>query len=128
FHGEAALGFRAGHCAARSVAAAHEAFRISFAPNDVRARSHAPRNNAHVALASADSALTCDQNVLVVVAFAGYIVVMAVDGLQLANERAHFAASTHRANNLLHHQIAVAARSEERRVGKEGRSRSGEEQ
>src|ERR1051325_3180373 len=35
FHGEAALRLRAGHGTARAVAAAHEAFRVALAADDV---------------------------------------------------------------------------------------------
>src|SRR2546429_305196 len=78
-HREAALRLRARHGAARAVAATHKAFRVAFAANDVRAGSHAAGNDTHVAFASTDSAFASDQNVLVVMAFAGHIVVVAVE-------------------------------------------------
>src|SRR5207244_13558388 len=95
-HREAALRLRERHGAARAVAATHKAFRVAFAANDVRAGSHAAGNDTHVAFASTDSAFASDQNVLVVMAFAGHIVVVAVDGLQLGNQRAHLTRITDR--------------------------------
>src|SRR6266567_5698322 len=62
------------------------------------------------AFASTDSAFASDQNVLVVMAFAGHIVVVAVDGLQLGNQRAHLTRITYRIEDLVHHQVAVRAR------------------
>src|SRR5437764_15338131 len=47
---EAALRLGTRHGASGSVATAHEAFRIALATHDVRARSHAAGNDAHVAL------------------------------------------------------------------------------
>src|SRR5215469_14519782 len=79
-HRESAFGLRARHGAARAMVATHKAFRVALAANDERARSHAAGNDTQVAFASTDSAFASDQNVLVVVAFAGHIVVVAVDG------------------------------------------------
>ncbi len=42
-------------------------------------------------------------------AFARYIVVVAVDGFQLGDERTHFAGIADRVDDLLHHQFAVEA-------------------
>src|SRR5215472_2161299 len=80
-HREAAFCLRARHGAARAMAATHKAFRVALAANDERAGAHAAGNDTQVAFASPGRAFASDQNVLVVVAFAGHIVVVAVDGL-----------------------------------------------
>src|SRR5258708_407716 len=60
FDAEAALGFRAGHGTSSAVATAHEAFHVAFAANDVGTRSHAARDDPHVAFAGAHGALARD--------------------------------------------------------------------
>jgi hypothetical protein len=92
------------------VAAAHEAFRVAFATNDVRTRPHAPGDDAHIAFAGANGTFARHQDVLSIVALARHIVVVAIDRLQPRKERAHFAGTSHRVNHLLHHQIAVRPR------------------
>src|SRR5215831_15428368 len=49
---EATLRFRTRHGASGSMATAHEAFRVTLAAHDVRARAHAAGNDPHVALTS----------------------------------------------------------------------------
>src|SRR5215472_19064263 len=73
FDGEASFGFSAGHGAAGAVTAAHEALRVAFAANDVRARPHAAWDDTHVAFAGTDCAFAGDENVLVIVAFASHV-------------------------------------------------------
>src|SRR5437016_2647000 len=60
---EAALRLGTRHGASGSVATAHEAFRIALATHDVRARSHAAGNDAHVALTRTYRTLPRDQHV-----------------------------------------------------------------
>src|SRR6266446_2559661 len=109
FHGEPPLRFRAGHRAPGPVAAAHETLHVPFAAHNIGTRSHAAGNDAHVAFACAHRALACHQDVLAVVAVERYVVVVTIDGLQLRDEGPHFAGITDRANDLLHHQVAVPA-------------------
>src|SRR5437870_3968024 len=74
---KAALRFCTRHGLSGSMAAAHEAFRIALSTDDVRARSHAARDNSHVAFACPDCFLTRDEHVLAVVVLPGHVVVMA---------------------------------------------------
>src|SRR6266581_2520882 len=106
---EAPLSFRAGHGAACAVAAAHEAFHVALAANNIGARSHAPGNDAHVTFAGAHCTLARYQNILAVVALACHIVVVAIYGLELGDERPHFAGSANGADDLLHHQVTIEA-------------------
>src|ERR1700733_7029415 len=85
--GEPALGFGTRHGTSRSMATAHEAFRITLAAHDVRTRSHAARDDSHVALARADCPLTRDEHVLAVVVLPGHIIVMAADNFHIRFER-----------------------------------------
>src|SRR5712691_4358887 len=48
--GETALRFCTRHGPSRSMTTAHEAFRIALAAHNVRTRSHAARDDSHVAL------------------------------------------------------------------------------
>ncbi len=74
---KAALRFCTRHGLSGSMAAAHEAFRIALSTDDVRARSHAARDNSHVAFACPDCFLPRDEHVLAVVVLPGHVVVMA---------------------------------------------------
>src|SRR5262252_8361534 len=81
FDSKSAFGLAAGHGAAGTVAAAHEALGMAFATDDVGTGAHAAGNDAHVADLRAHRTLAGDENVLAVVALARDVVVIAVDGL-----------------------------------------------
>src|SRR3954454_10385714 len=72
---EALLCFRARHRTPRSVTAAHEALRVSFAAYDERLRSHRSRDDTHITLASAHGALSGHQLVFAKVVLPRNIVV-----------------------------------------------------
>src|SRR5262245_31336460 len=64
---EAALRLGTRHGSSGSMATGHEAFRIALAAHDVRARSHAAGNDAHVPTTRTDCTLARDEHVLAVV-------------------------------------------------------------
>jgi hypothetical protein len=84
---EAAPRFCTRHGASGSMATAHEAFRIALAAHDVRTRTHAARDNAHVSLTSTHCALAGDEHVLAVVVLPGHVVVMAAHDRDIRIER-----------------------------------------
>src|ERR1700757_74769 len=110
FDREAALGFTTGHRAPSTVAAAHETFRIAFASDNEGACAHTAGNDSQIAFLCAHGTFAGNEDFLAVVAFAGNIVVVAVDGLHTRGERAHFAGITHGFDDLFHHQVAIGAR------------------
>src|SRR5260370_24333834 len=71
---EATLRFRTRHGAARSMATAHEAFRITLAAHNVRARSHTAGNNSHVTLTPTHRSLTSAQPALPLSLFPAHLV------------------------------------------------------
>src|SRR5260221_5196366 len=104
---EAALRFCTRHGASGSMATAHEAFRISLAAHDVRARSHAAGNNSHVALTRTHRALTRDEHVLSVLVLPSHVVVVATHDFHIGFERRDFSRALHRRDQVTHHQLAV---------------------
>src|SRR5260370_13234819 len=90
---EATLGLRERHGASSSLATAHETFRIALATHDVRTRSHAARNDPHVSLTSAYSALAGDEHVLAIMVLPGHIVVLAAPDFHMQGS---YGPTTHR--------------------------------
>src|ERR1700682_233645 len=84
---ESPLCLSAGHGATRTVAAGLKTLRISLAAHDKGTSAHAARDDAHIALASANRAFSSNQNVFTVVRLSGYVIVVAVDRLQFRDER-----------------------------------------
>src|SRR5215472_3573159 len=106
---EATLGFAARHSTTGAVAAAHEAFHVSFAADDIGTRSHASRNDTHISFTGTHCAFACNQNVLAEVTFTRNVIVVTVDRFQFGDERAHFPRAAYCGDNLLHHQMAIPA-------------------
>jgi hypothetical protein len=87
-----------------------EALRVALAAHDVRARAHAARNDAEVALARAHRALARDQHVGAVVVLARDVVVVAVHRHGAGRERRDPRAAARRLEHRAHHQLAVRER------------------
>src|SRR5262249_25753340 len=79
---EAAPRLVARHRTPRAVAAAVEAVVVPEAAHDVRARSHAARNDAEITATRPYRALAGQKHVLAEVALTGHVVVVAVDRLE----------------------------------------------
>src|SRR6266481_4065539 len=92
---ESTLGLRTGHGASGSMTTAHEALWIALATHDVRTRSHAARNDPHVPLTSAYSALAGDEHVLAIMVLPGHVVVMAAHDFHIGFERRDFSRALH---------------------------------
>src|SRR5437588_11647577 len=71
---EAALRLSTRHGSSCPMAAAHEALRIALAAHDVRARSHAPRNDSHVPLTRTNCALARDEHILAILVLPSHVV------------------------------------------------------
>src|SRR6516225_856264 len=110
FDRKSAFGLAAGHGAAGTVAAAHEALGMAFAADDVGTGAHAAGNDAHVADLRAHSTLAGDENVLAVVALARHVVVLAVDGLHVRRKGPYPAGIADRFDDLADHEVAIDAR------------------
>src|ERR1051326_296294 len=104
---EAALRLRTRHGTSGSMAAAHEAFRVTLAPHDVRTRSHAAGNDSYVTLTRADGALARDKHVLAILVLPGHVGVMATYDFHTGLERGNFSRALYRRDHIPHHQIAV---------------------
>src|SRR5215471_16410222 len=102
---EALFGFMARHGTTCTVTAAVEAFRVTLAAHDVRSRTHAARDNAHVSLARTNRTLSRDEYVLTEVRLTCHIIVVTVNALYFRSKRRQKSATAHRAHDLSHHQI-----------------------
>src|SRR5262249_42369109 len=78
---EAALRLTAAHAPPRAVRAGAQRFRVALAEHDVRARTHAPRDDPQLAFARADRALAGDVEALPEMLLPRHVVVVAVDRL-----------------------------------------------